>query len=180
MRALLGPLGAFFGPLKTTFGSLGVIFEFPLPQCKTPTSLQACASMVHTKLADQPYSAAVITQGESVIREGTTTFTTLSPMTSFLGFAGGSDSAFCSSRFVLTTSSSQGRPTRVRKGGEDTAAIRTLAHDEILLALDHAVHVLRKRSVPRVRRVGARQHRDHGAVGSVRVYTQLEACAALL
>ena len=30
LGALSGPLGAFFWPLNTTFGGLGVIFEFPL------------------------------------------------------------------------------------------------------------------------------------------------------
>merc|ERR1711881_597299 len=43
-------------------------------------SRKACAFMIRSMFADQPYSEVVSTHGESAIRELTTTFSTLSPM----------------------------------------------------------------------------------------------------
>merc|ERR1712179_531209 len=53
--------------------------------------------MIRSMLADQPYSDVVNTQGESAIRLLTTTFSVLSPKTSFMSFVKGSNSAFNSS-----------------------------------------------------------------------------------
>merc|ERR1711862_268689 len=47
-------------------------------------SLKACAFMMRSMFADQPYSEVVRTQGESAIRELISTFSTLSPSTSFM------------------------------------------------------------------------------------------------
>merc|ERR1711877_93740 len=56
-------------------------------------SLKACAFMMRSMLADQPYSDVVRTQGESAIRLLTSTFSTLSPSTSFISLVKGSNSA---------------------------------------------------------------------------------------
>jgi len=76
-------------------------------------SLKACAFMMRSMLADQPYSEVVRTQGESAIRELTRTFSTLSPKTSFMSFVSGSNSAFNSSIFFFSSSSSMSRPSFV-------------------------------------------------------------------
>merc|ERR1712232_742030 len=47
-------------------------------------SLKACAFMMRSMLADHPYSDVVKTHGESAILLLTTTFSTLSPSTSFI------------------------------------------------------------------------------------------------
>merc|ERR1712217_585972 len=47
-------------------------------------SRRACAFMMRSMFADQPYSDVVRTQGESAILELTRTFSTLSPSTSFI------------------------------------------------------------------------------------------------
>jgi hypothetical protein len=54
-------------------------------------SRKAWAFMMRSMLADQPYSEVVNTQGESAIRELTTTFSTLSPRTSFINLVKGSN-----------------------------------------------------------------------------------------
>merc|ERR1712083_515693 len=56
-------------------------------------SRKACAFMMRSIFADQPYSEVVRTQGESAIRELMMTFSTLSPRTSFMSFVSGSNSA---------------------------------------------------------------------------------------
>merc|ERR1719437_332677 len=76
-------------------------------------SLRACAFMMRSMLADQPYSDVVSTQGESAMREEITTFSTLSPSTSFMSFVSGSNSAFSSSSFFFSSSSSRSRPSLV-------------------------------------------------------------------
>merc|ERR1712054_708403 len=52
-------------------------------------SRKACAFMMRSMLADQPYSEVVSTHGESAIRELTITFSTLSPKTSFMSLVNG-------------------------------------------------------------------------------------------
>merc|ERR1711865_1151870 len=47
-------------------------------------SLKACAFMIRSMFADQPYSEVVRTHGESTTRELIITFSTLSPSTSFM------------------------------------------------------------------------------------------------
>merc|ERR1712203_593880 len=47
-------------------------------------SRKACAFMMRSMFADQPYSEVVSTHGESAMRELTSTFSTLSPSTSFM------------------------------------------------------------------------------------------------
>merc|ERR1712045_36970 len=63
--------------------------------------------------ADQPYSDVVRTHGESAIRELTSTFSTLSPKTSFINLVSGSNSDFNSSSFFFSSSSSISRPSLV-------------------------------------------------------------------
>merc|ERR1712014_341252 len=62
--------------------------------------------MMRSILADQPYSEVVSTQGESAMRLLTSTFSTLSPNTSFINLVNGSNSAFISSIFFFSSSSS--------------------------------------------------------------------------
>merc|ERR1719488_445987 len=76
-------------------------------------SRKACAFMMRSMFADQPYSEVVRTQGESTIRELTKTFSTLSPKTSFMSFVRGSNSAFSSSSFFFSSSSSMSKPSLV-------------------------------------------------------------------
>merc|ERR1719517_360464 len=76
-------------------------------------SLSACAFMMRSMFADQPYSEVVRTQGESAMRELTTTFSTLSPSTSFMSLVSGSNSAFSSSSFFFSSSSSTSKPSLV-------------------------------------------------------------------
>merc|ERR1711979_128570 len=76
-------------------------------------SRKACAFMIRSMLADQPYSDVVSTQGESAKRELIKTFSTLSPSTSFISLVGGSNSAFNSSIFFFSSSSSISRPSLV-------------------------------------------------------------------
>merc|ERR1712076_358810 len=54
----------------------------------------ACAFMMRSMFADQPYSEVVRTQGESAMLVETMTFSVLSPRTSFINFVRGSNSAF--------------------------------------------------------------------------------------
>merc|ERR1712061_461994 len=76
-------------------------------------SRMACAFMMRSILADHPYSDVVNTQGESAMRLLTMTFSTLSPNTSFMSLVNGSNSAFCSSNFFFSSSSSMSRPSFV-------------------------------------------------------------------
>merc|ERR1712060_451468 len=76
-------------------------------------SRKACAFMIRSMLADQPYSEVVRTQGESAMRELTNTFSTLSPSTSFISLVNGSNSAFNSSSFFFSSSSSMSKPSFV-------------------------------------------------------------------
>merc|ERR1712137_1230321 len=76
-------------------------------------SRNACAFMIRSMFADHPYSEVVSTQGESAIRLLTTTFSTLSPKTSFMSFVRGSNSAFSSSNFFFSSSSSMSNPSLV-------------------------------------------------------------------
>merc|ERR1712025_102096 len=74
-------------------------------------SRRACAFMMRSMFADQPYSDVVRTHGESTMRSLTTTFSTLSPNTSFISLVKGSNSAFNSSSFFF--SSPMSRPSLV-------------------------------------------------------------------
>merc|ERR1712146_250863 len=76
-------------------------------------SRNAWAFMIRSMFADQPYSDVVSTHGESTIREQTSTFSTLSPRTSFMSLVSGSNSALSSSSFFLSSSSSMSRPSFV-------------------------------------------------------------------
>lgn len=57
-------------------------------------SRRACAFMMRSMLADQPYSPVTRTQGESARRFETTTLSTLSASTSFMSLQRPSDAAF--------------------------------------------------------------------------------------
>merc|ERR1719476_413 len=76
-------------------------------------SRMACAFIMRSMFADQPYSEVVSTHGESAIRELTITFSTLSPRTSFINFVNGSNSALSSSNFFFSSSSSRSKPSFV-------------------------------------------------------------------
>merc|ERR1712186_273562 len=76
-------------------------------------SRRACAFMIRSMLADQPYSEVVNTHGESAIRLLTTTFSVLSPRTSFINLVSGSNSALSSSSFFFSSSSSMSKPSLV-------------------------------------------------------------------
>merc|ERR1712205_147304 len=76
-------------------------------------SLKACAFMMRSMFADQPYSDVVRTHGESAMRSLMMTFSTLSPNTSFISLVRGSYSAFNSSSFFFSSSSSMSRPSFV-------------------------------------------------------------------
>merc|ERR1712137_298720 len=76
-------------------------------------SRRACAFIIRSMLADQPYSEVVSTHGESAMRLLTMTFSTLSPSTSFMSFVRGSNSAFSSSIFFFSSSSSMSKPSFV-------------------------------------------------------------------
>merc|ERR1719326_1106673 len=76
-------------------------------------SRRACAFMIRSMFADQPYSDVVNTHGESAIREETMTFSTLSPSTSFISLVSGSNSALSSSRVFFSSSSSNNDPSFV-------------------------------------------------------------------
>merc|ERR1719247_365795 len=76
-------------------------------------SRRACAFIIRSMFADQPYSDVVRTQGESTMRSLTTTFSTLSPNTSFMSLVKGSNSAFNSSSFFFSSSSAMSKPSLV-------------------------------------------------------------------
>merc|ERR1719245_723047 len=76
-------------------------------------SRRACAFMMRSMFADHPYSEVVRTHGESAILKLTRTFSTLSPRTSFINLVKGSNSAFNSSSFFFSSSSSISRPSLV-------------------------------------------------------------------
>merc|ERR1711865_1248233 len=73
----------------------------------------ACAFIMRSMFADQPYSEVVKTHGEYAMRALTMTFSTLSPSTSFMSFVRGSNSALSSSSFFFSSSSSMSRPSLV-------------------------------------------------------------------
>jgi len=78
-------------------------------------SLKAYAFMILSILADQPYSPVTSTHGESSILYPTTTFSTLSPKTSLISLHKGSNAAFYSSNFFLSSSvSSKSSPSLVQ------------------------------------------------------------------
>merc|ERR1712032_1177271 len=76
-------------------------------------SRKACAFMIRSMFADHPYSDVVNTHGESAILLLTTTFSVLSPSTSFMSFVSGSNSALSSSSFFFSSSSSISKPSFV-------------------------------------------------------------------
>ena len=77
-------------------------------------SRSACARMMRSMLAVQPYSPVTSTQGDSVTRSDMTTFSTLSPRISFMSLESGSKSAQSSSHAFLSSSDSSNlRPSLV-------------------------------------------------------------------
>merc|ERR1719247_3737196 len=67
-------------------------------------SRSACAFIIRSMLADQPYSPVTRQQGESTMRSDTSTFSTLSPRMSFIRRHSDSNAAFSSSRFFFSSS----------------------------------------------------------------------------
>merc|ERR1712137_596561 len=94
------------------FGLTSIVF-FDTMYEVMELSLKAWAFIIRSMFADQPCSDVVKTHGESAIREVTTTFSTLSPNTSFINFVKGSNSAFSSSIFFFSSSSSISNPSFV-------------------------------------------------------------------
>jgi len=77
-------------------------------------SLKAYAFMILSMFAVHPYSPVTNTHGDSSILFDTTTFSTLSPNTSFINLQSGSNLAFSSSLFFFSSSeSSKSRPSLV-------------------------------------------------------------------
>merc|ERR1712217_518593 len=71
---------AFFlsSDIMECFGLISMVFLDTMYEV-IELSRRACAFMMRSMFADQPYSDVVRTQGESAIRELTITFSTLSP-----------------------------------------------------------------------------------------------------
>merc|ERR1711881_591645 len=78
-------------------------------------SLRAWAFMMRSMLADQPYSPVTRQQGEVERRSETTTFSALSPSTSFMSLQRFSHAAFFSSNSFFSSSP--------MKGADSTAAL---------------------------------------------------------
>jgi len=70
---------------------------------------------MRSMFADQPYSPVTSTQGESVMRFETTTFSTLSPSTSLISLQRPSKACFSSSKaFFSSSDSSTSKPSLVQ------------------------------------------------------------------
>merc|ERR1719499_1935385 len=103
----------FFSPLMMEcLGFTSIVFLETIYDVME-LSRSACAFMMRSMFALQPYSEVVRTQGESAMREETMTFSTLSPSTSFMSFVSGSNSALSSSSFFFSSSSSRSKPSFV-------------------------------------------------------------------
>mmetsp|Transcript_98056 Transcript_98056/g.253589 ORF Transcript_98056/g.253589 Transcript_98056/m.253589 type:complete len:205 (-) Transcript_98056:1491-2105(-) len=102
----------FSSVMMECFGFTSIVFLDTMYEVME-LSLMACAFMMRSMFADQPYSEVVSTQGESAMRPLTMTFSTLSPSTSFISLVSGSNSAFISSSFFFSSSSSMSRPSFV-------------------------------------------------------------------
>merc|ERR1711957_454278 len=104
---------AFFNSdMMECFGFTSIVFLDTMYEVML-LSRKACAFMMRSMFADHPYSEVVSTHGESAKRELTKTFSTLSPKTSFMSLVSGSNSAFNSSIFFFSSSSSISRPSLV-------------------------------------------------------------------
>eukprot|EP00438_Fugacium_kawagutii_P014462 Skav223509 [mRNA] locus=scaffold1160:207113:215164:+ [translate_table: standard] len=166
--------------------------------------------MMRSMLADQPYSEVVKTQGESAMRELTSTFSTLSPSTSFMSFVSGSNSAFNSSIFFFSSSSSMSRPSLVvllsflpsnsfscchvqhldallteclqEWRGRDCCNALARDVEDVVLPLLHAVNILLQADllVARFGGVEAKELGNLGAVGGVFMHPKLQALAKSL
>merc|ERR1712182_116624 len=79
-----------------------VFFEDMYPDMEL--SLRAWAFMMRSMLADQPYSPVTRQQGEEERRSETTTFSALSPSTSFMSLHRFSHAAFFSSHSFFSSS----------------------------------------------------------------------------
>merc|ERR1711865_191453 len=111
--SLLSAVAFFFNSvMMECLGLISMVFLETMYEVME-LSRKACAFMIRSMLADHPYSDVVRTHGESAIRELMTTFSTLSPSTSFMSFVRGSNSAFNSSSFFFSSSSSRSRPSLV-------------------------------------------------------------------
>merc|ERR1719447_1255741 len=102
----------FSSDMMECFGFTSMVFLDTMYEVME-LSRKACAFMMRSMFADQPYSLVVSTQGESAMRELISTFSTLSPSTSFMSFVRGSNSALSSSNFFFSSSSSISRPSLV-------------------------------------------------------------------
>ena len=88
-------------------------------------SLSACAFMMRSMLADQPYSPVTSTQGACSRRLDTTTFSTLSSRTSLIRAQRPSVAAFCSSKLFFSSSDSAIlRPCRCSCSGDEGDTIK--------------------------------------------------------
>merc|ERR1712193_354233 len=97
---------AFFlsSVMMECFGLISMVFLDTMYEV-IELSRRACAFMIRSMFADQPYSDVVRTHGESTMRSLTITFSVLSPRTSFINFVKGSNSALSSSSFFFSSSS---------------------------------------------------------------------------
>merc|ERR1712193_146550 len=105
---------AFFfnSVMMECFGLISMVF-FDTMYDVMELSRRAWAFMMRSMFAAQPYSDVVRTHGESTMRSLTTTFSVLSPSTSFINLVRGSNSAFSSSIFFFSSSSSMSNPSLV-------------------------------------------------------------------
>merc|ERR1711865_953053 len=111
--SLLSAVAFFFNSvMMECLGLISMVFLETMYEVME-LSRKACAFMIRSMLADQPYSDVVKTHGESDNRQLTMTFSVLSPRTSFMSLVNGSNSALHSSSFFFSSSSSMSRPSFV-------------------------------------------------------------------
>mmetsp|Transcript_41895 Transcript_41895/g.108461 ORF Transcript_41895/g.108461 Transcript_41895/m.108461 type:complete len:233 (+) Transcript_41895:207-905(+) len=101
-------------PMMALSGLISSVFLL-LMYALMELSRSACAFMMRSMLALQPYSPVTSTHGESTMRSLTTTFSTLSPRMSFIRRHSASYCAFTSSFFFFSSSvSSSSSPSLVQ------------------------------------------------------------------
>merc|ERR1712110_575524 len=129
----------FSSDMMECFGFTSIVFLDTMYDV-IELSRSACAFMMRSMFALHPYSEVVSTQGESAMREVTTTFSTLSPSTSFMSFVSGSNSALSSSIFFFSSSSSMSRPSFVMDFNFFAVEFLQLLHGILVDWIYHVQH----------------------------------------
>merc|ERR1712241_1186895 len=96
---------------------------------------------MRSMFADHPCSEVVKTHGESAIRLLTTTFSVLSPRTSFISLVRGSNSAFNSSNFFFSSSSSMSKTLLGRRLQLLSVKLLQLLHRIFIDGICHVQHL---------------------------------------